>query len=184
MAAGRLTTRCSARTRASQRRPRLILWLAATFLSYRASLAAPPAAVDAQARPFNKPEIELLHNRIRHFAVLVEDFAKTNGVYPTILRGTGLQPYRLLESALPEADIHRYPATDLDGRDLLYWSDGKGYAVIAVGSDGKPDMDYATILSVPGPNARAVCRGESSDPASDIVFWNGQLCTWHGNPKP
>ena len=162
----------------------LILCFAAASCAYRAALTAPPALVDAQAQPVKKAELELLHNRVRYFAVLVENFAEENGVYPTLPRASGLEPYRLLDSVLPESDVHRFPTSDLDGRDLLYWSDGKGYVVIAVGSDGKADMDYPEILSVPGSHAKALCRGESGDPASDVIFWNGQLCTWHGLPKP
>ena len=162
----------------------LSLWFAAASFGHQVLLAAPPAVVDAQADPVARAQLETLHNRVRYFAVLVENFASNNGAYPKVARARGLEPYRLLEILLPEPEIHRFPATDLEGRDLLYWSDGAQYVVIAVGSDGKPDMDYVAILSIPGSHGKAICRGESGDPSTDVVFVNGQLCTWRGLPKP
>lgn len=75
--------------------------------------------------------------------IALETYKDANGSYPVtpnqFVDGTALPAF--LEPACMKPGTT--PTRDAWGHEFRFWSDGRDYAVISLGSDGKPDVTYS-----------------------------------------
>jgi hypothetical protein len=138
-------------------------------------VSSTPAMVNAMAN-----DRYLLALKETYFiATLVESYAVDHGPYPILDRApaavTRLKPQlaSYAQGALPGRDPWHSP--------YLYWSDGKDYAIISLGADSRPEMDYAALLSRGYPAfCRAALDGRHDARGSDLIFADGMIGRWSG----
>lgn len=113
---------------------------------------------------------------LRTIAVAVLEYGIDNNVYPVLADGaTGAVALRPL---LEPDYIRAFPLCDAWRHPYLYCSSGKTFLVYSTGGDTE-DRSYGSssqnaledILS-------STCSGSSRRPGADIVFANGEPCTW------
>jgi hypothetical protein len=121
---------------------------------------------------------ELVGNELGRVGHAIECYALDEHSYPG--PSSGLRTFEYLTSFLSPTYVSTLLVTDVWGNEYLYWSDGVNYALISYGSDRAPDLDYSAALGERWEVAREeICKGESHDTASDIVFVNGNHCSWY-----
>jgi hypothetical protein len=141
------------------------------------STSAELPGIDAFASKVSLADANAVEVRLQYVAALVEEYSAAHHVYP-VGDAAKLVSVESLAAQLGPERLHRVSATDLAGHEFLYWSDGSGYVLIAVGTAGRPAVDYVSLLSSHGELQKSMCRGANDDSAADIAFLNGQFCSW------
>jgi hypothetical protein len=78
----------------------------------------------------------------------------------------------------PRHRRHVGSGRDAWGGAVLYWSDGRNYMLLSLGSDGEPQFDYSAAIPFMGiPRAST-----GSDSADDLLVVNG--VAWRGPTSP
>jgi len=147
--------------------PVLALWLLGSML---------PAA--AWARRINGPDevrsdVTDTFLRMRILAAVLDSESAEARPFPGPT--PGLVPATVLRDEI-EPSHRKYlgSARDAWGHPLLYWSDGRSFMLLSVGSDGEPEFDYSAEI----PFASIPRRFTGVDPTSDLIVVDG--IAWRG----
>jgi hypothetical protein len=74
--------------------------------------------------------------------------------------------------------VRAFPLTDAWGQRYFYWSNGKSFLVYSTGGDGE-DRGYGPSLQNGVEDLlSSTCTGPSRSLGADIVFANGEPCSW------
>jgi hypothetical protein len=100
---------------------------------------------------------------IRTIGTAVQSFDVDAGKYPGPTEG--FVPVERIRAELEPEYVKILPLKDAWGHDILYRSDGKSFAILSPGSDGKLDMPY-------GPQIE---KAETRKPEDDLVYSDGRF---------
>lgn len=145
------------------RLPRMPWLLVALF----AITSAVSPGFGAQSGDGLRPEVLETFLRMRVLAAVLDTQAvespfpgPTAGLVPVSSFGTQF---------MSRARSHGAAARDAWGNPLLYWSDGRDYLILSLGSDAKMQFDYSA--TPPYANVRTGWAG--SDPTNDLLIVDG-----------
>jgi hypothetical protein len=110
---------------------------------------------------------------LRSIGTAIETYSIDQNTYPA--QPNGLLSVDLISPDLSPIYIRNLPVKDPWGNEVLYWSDQSSYIVISMGADGVLDRPYEIK---PGWLDPGSFLGEYSDPATDMVFCDGQFVQW------
>lgn len=140
-------------------------------------MAATAGGAAGASNPANDEEIRsdvadtFLHMRI--LAAVLETEAAEAHPFPGPTEG--LVPAASLRTHIgPRHQSHLGSALDAWGNPLLYWSDGRHYLLLSLGSDGEPQFDYSGAI----PFAEVPRASTGTDPTNDLLVVNG--FAWRG----
>ena len=157
-------------------KPRGVLLLSHLVL---ASFLSVPTHGAELVRPRASEETEAIRSDVRDSflrmrvlaAVLDTEAADTPFPGPT----AGLVPAATLREHIePRHRSHLGSARDDWGQPLLYWSDGRNYMLLSLGSDGEPQFDYSGEI----PFAEIPRASTGANPTDDLIVVNG--IGWRG----
>lgn len=145
-------------------RPRTASWTLAAVLA-TCSAVTPGLGVDSTDGL--RPEVVETFLRMRVLAAVLDTRAIENS-YPGPT--TGLVPVSSVATRLsPKGRMLVGSAKDAWGNPLLYWSDGRDYLILSLGSDRTMQFDYDA--TPPYANVRTGWAG--SDPTNDLLIVDG-----------
>ena len=132
--------------------------------------ATRPAHCAPQPREGLRPEVLETFLRMRVVAAVLDTQA-VELTYPAYPGPTdGLVPVSSLGSqVVSRVRSHGGSARDAWNNPLLYWSDGRDYLILSLGSDGMRQFDYSGAR--PYANVRMAWAG--SDPTNDLLIVDG-----------
>jgi hypothetical protein len=132
-----------------------------------AIISAARPALCAQSRDGLRPEVLESFLRMRILAAVLDTQA-VEGAYPGPT--DGLVPVSSLGNRLTApVRSHGGAVRDAWNNPLLYWSDGRDYLILSLGSDGIRQFDYSAVP--PYANVRTGWAG--SDPTNDLLIVDG-----------
>jgi hypothetical protein len=137
------------------------------FVLLLATLSAGRPAYCAQSADGIRPEVIETFLRMRILSAVIETEA-IEGAYPGPTNG--LVPVSTLDNRLTaRLRSHGGAARDAWNNPLLYWSNGRDYLILSLGSDGTRQFDYSA--TPPYANVRMAWVG--TDPTNDLLIVNG-----------
>ncbi len=131
-------------------------------------------------RHFQMARQRLIMGEMRDIATAIECFGGERRAYPGPTNA--VVPVEDIKAELVPHYRSFVPLVDAWGSRYLYWSDTRHYVLISVAADRTPDRDYADLLRKGLENSRnSMCAGATGDPDKDLVFIDGQFCSWVEN---
>lgn len=109
---------------------------------------------------------------LRSIGTAVEAFAVDHNYYPGPTNGIVL--VETMREHLEPTYIRELPRIDAWERPFLFWSDGRDYMIVSLGSDGVEDIDYDGSV----PPVAGLGREGTQGYEWDIIFLDGQFAQW------
>jgi len=141
-----------------------------------------PGSCPVDRKTLSKHSYQAIRQRaivgeMRGIAEAIECFGAEHHGYPAPT--ASLIPLSQVQTDL----VPRYqlfiPTSDAWGSDYLFWSNGVHYVLISTSGDVAQDRDYGSLLGGEWSHAKAsICRGVTDNPEQDLVFVDGQFCSW------